>query len=166
MRISQSLDDLSIYIHASYGPKGIPLTLRITSSAPRNAVKAHRRIPFHKILQRSTLSIKGQRREQSKAGIAVGKQEIARDQMGIEGGTSSAATEISLAFSSASWRMNRTICWICLETSASFIFGWMLQATPSLDRWGGAGRERGNAGGTMDVDDRIRQAFIVRAKAH
>jgi len=26
-----------------------------------------------------------------------------------------------LAFSSASWRMNRTICWICLETSASFI---------------------------------------------
>ena len=35
--------------------------------------------------------------------------------------TSSAETEISLAFSSASWRMNRTICWICLETSASFI---------------------------------------------
>lgn len=37
--------------------------------------------------------------------------------------TSSAETEISLAFSSASWRMNLTICWICLETSASFIFG-------------------------------------------
>ena len=35
--------------------------------------------------------------------------------------TSSAETEISLAFSSASWQMNRTICWICLETSASFI---------------------------------------------
>lgn len=36
--------------------------------------------------------------------------------------TSSAETEISLAFSSASWRMNLTICWICLETSPSFIF--------------------------------------------
>nr|GMD98711.1 protein IQ-DOMAIN 14-like [Ipomoea batatas] len=37
--------------------------------------------------------------------------------------TSSAETEISLAFSSASWRMKRTICWICLDTSASFIVG-------------------------------------------
>lgn len=36
--------------------------------------------------------------------------------------TSSAETEISLAFSSASWRMNLTICWICFDTSASFIF--------------------------------------------
>lgn len=36
-------------------------------------------------------------------------------------GTSSAETEISLAFSSASWRMNLTICWICWETSVSFI---------------------------------------------
>lgn len=35
--------------------------------------------------------------------------------------TSSAETEISLAFSSASWRINLTICWIWLETSASFI---------------------------------------------
>lgn len=35
--------------------------------------------------------------------------------------TSSAETEISLAFSSASWRINLTICWICLETSASFM---------------------------------------------
>ena len=57
--------------------------------------------------------------EEIKRWIGIGSEvEVKR----IEEVTSSAETEISLAFSSASWRMNLTICWICLETSASFIF--------------------------------------------
>ena len=50
-------------------------------------------------------------------------EEEKREQIRVIRLTSSADTEISFAFSSASWRMNLTICWICLETSASFIFG-------------------------------------------
>lgn len=38
------------------------------------------------------------------------------------GRTSSADTAISFVFSSASWRMKCTICWICLLTSSLFIF--------------------------------------------
>lgn len=48
--------------------------------------------------------------------------------------TSSAETEISLAFSSASWRMKLTICWICFDTSLSSIFPLILYTTPGLLR--------------------------------
>lgn len=49
--------------------------------------------------------------------------------------TSSAETEISLAFSSASWRMKAAICWICFETSASFIFGSAVEISPHELWW-------------------------------